>query len=227
MTAPTQAALLGALRRGHYLRVVNWHSTPLSAAPALERELEDLARRYAAVSVADLDRFVDTGVWHKDRPGVIPVFYEGYRNSAEVAAPLCAQAGLTGWFPVATAFIDCPDAHQESFARSHWIDLKDEDLLAGGRLAMTWDDVAALGEHHEVLPHTAHHVGFDTVVTEEDLEREVVEPKRKVEAAIGRPTEVFAWLHGSAFGRSGLHDRAVQGAGYRYQISNTAIHRIA
>lgn len=36
------------------------------------------------------------------------VFYEGYRNNAEVAAPICNELGVVGWLLVAKAFIDSP-----------------------------------------------------------------------------------------------------------------------
>ncbi len=45
-------------------------------------------------------------------PVFYPVFYEGYRNSIEVAAEVCDELGLTGVF-VCTGFVDCPVAEQE------------------------------------------------------------------------------------------------------------------
>ncbi len=225
MTKPSLATTRAQYEAGHFIRVVNYHSTPRSDAAELERELAGFARDYAPVTLADLDRFVESGVWHLDRPGLIPVFYEGYRNSATVAAPLCERFGLTGWFPIATSFVDCDPEHQESFARSHWISLVEEDTH-GGRIAMNWDEVAELSRRHVVFPHTAHHEGFDTVLDEADVRREVVESKAALEAVTGQPAPAFVWLHGSSYGQSPMHDRAVREAGYRYQFSNTMIHRI-
>lgn len=88
MTRPSFAAQREQLSRGHFIRVVNYHSTPRVARDELARELAGFARDYATVTLDDLDRFFETGEWHKDKPGLIPVFYEGYRNSATVAAPL-------------------------------------------------------------------------------------------------------------------------------------------
>jgi peptidoglycan/xylan/chitin deacetylase (PgdA/CDA1 family) len=226
MTRPSLEAAAGQLAAGHFIRVVNYHSTPRSGAEALERELARYAEQFAPVTLEALDRYVDTGTWSGDRPGFLPVFYEGYRNSVDVAAPLLDRLGLTGWFPIATSFVDCPPEHQEAFARSHWIALVEEDTR-GGRIAMDWDEVGALAERHVVLGHTAHHEGYDTVFTDEDLEREVAEPARRIEAATGRPTPGFVWLHGSSWGHQPRHDQAVRDAGYRYLFSNTMIHRIA
>lgn len=216
----------GHYAAGRYIRVLNYHSTPAGGGPGLERELEHLAERFDPVALEDLDRLFDTGRWGKSRPGVLPVFYEGYRNNAEVAAPILDRVGLTGWFMVVTGFVDCPVEHQEAFARSHWIGLVDEDLR-GERLAMTWDDVADLSRRHVVTPHTASHEGLDTLTTPADLWREVAEPKARMDAVTGRSAPAFTWLHGSSYGRSPTHDAAVRAAGYRYLFSNTMIQRIA
>ena len=156
------------------------------------------------------------------------MFYEGYRNSAEVAGPVCDELGLTAWFMICTGFVDCPAGDQEVFARSHFIGLVDEELATPGeRIAMTWSEIADLSRRHMVSPHTASHVGIADVSTDADFEREVFEPKRRMDAATGGSAPAFAWLHGTQWGVSERHDRALQAAGYRYQISNTMIHRIS
>ena len=215
-----------ALEAGQFIRLVNYHNTPASQTSALREELTRLRDQFDTVTVADLDEFYANGRWPGDRQVFIPVFYEGYRNSAEVAAPICDELGITAWFPICTGFVDCPPAEQEFYARSHYIGLVEEEL-ANDRLAMTWDDVRTLSRRHVVTPHTAAHVGISDVVTDKDLEREVFEPKRKMDAVTGQSAPAFVWLHGSAYGLSARHDNALRDAGYRYQIGNTMIHKIA
>lgn len=227
MTA-TFASHRQAIAEGRFIRVVNYHNTPRSGADDLRTELAGFAKRFESITLADLDQFFETGSWRTDRPGFIPVFYEGYRNSAEVAAPICDELGISAWFPICTAFVDTPVAEQEVFARSHFIGLVPEDLeRPGERIAMNWDEIAELSKRHVVTPHTAAHVGINDVASDADLEREVFEPKRRMDAVTGQSAPAFAWLHGSRWGMSGRHDRALQAAGYRYLISNTMIHRIA
>ncbi len=215
-----------AIEAGHFVRLVNYHNTPASQGPALRAELAALSKRFDTVTLGDLDTFFATGHWQTTRRVFIPVFYEGYRNSAEVAAPICDELGITGWFPICTGFVDCPATEQEYFARAHYIGLVPEEL-SHHRLAMTWDDVAALSERHVVTPHTSSHVGINDTSTRADLEREVYQPKRRMDSATGQSAAAFAWLHGSAWGLSERHDAAVHDAGYRYLISNTMLHRIS
>lgn len=216
-----------AVAGGHFIRVVNYHNTPSSRRDALREELSLYAERFVSLGLDDLDTFFASGGWPADRPGFMPVFYEGYRNSAEVAAEVCDELGLTGWFPVCIGFVDCPVEEQEAYARSHHIGLVAEDLQRPGqRLAMTWEQLARLAQRHVVTPHTASHQGIADVATAEDFEREVFEPKRRMDEVTGRSAAAFAWLHGTPWGMSERHDKALQEAGYRYLISNTMIHRI-
>ncbi len=222
LTWPSHRELFAA---GRYLRVVNYHNTPASGRLAVRRELASYREAFAPVDLAELDRFYESGTWTTDEPGFLPVFYEGYRNSFDVAAPLCEELGITGWFAVCTGFVDCPVAEQELFARSHWIGLADEEKT-GDRIAMSWDEIAELSVRHVVYPHTASHDGIADVITDEDFRREIVEPKQRMDAVTGQSAAAFVWLHGSPWGASSRHDEAVRAAGYRYLFSNTMIHRI-
>lgn len=216
-----------AIAAGRFLRVVNYHNTPRSDRDALREELATLIKRFDVITLADLDEFFATGRWSSERPGFVPVFYEGYRTSYDVAASVCDELGIAAWFPICTEFIDTVVAEQEAYARSHHIGLVAEDLeRPGERLALTWDEVAELSKRHTVTPHTASHAGIADVATEADFEREIFEPKRKMDAVTGQSAAAFAWLHGTQWGMSARHDAALQAAGYRYLISNTMIHRI-
>jgi hypothetical protein len=215
------------LAAGRFVRAVNYHNTPRSQRAALREELSLYSKRFAAVTLAELDHFFATGEWQTDQPGFLPVFYEGYRTCHDVAAPVCEELGITGWFMVCTGFVDCPPKEQELFARSHHIGLVGEDLLdPGSRLALSWDEIAEMAQRHVVSPHTASHVGIADVSTPTDFEREVAEPKRKIDAVTGQSAPAFVWLSGTQWGMSERHDRAVRDAGYRYLFSNTSIHRI-
>ena len=211
---------------GRYVRVVNYHNTPASCRPALRRELGRFGAAFTSIDLAELDRFFATGTWSTTDPGFLPVFYEGFRNGYDVAAAVCEELGITGWFAVCTGFVDCPVAEQELFARSHWIELAEEEKN-GGRLAMSWDEVAALSARHVVFPHTASHDGIADIISDDDLFREVIEPKRKMDAVTGQSAAAFSWLFGSAWGSSARHDQALLEAGYRYLFSNTMISRIS
>lgn len=219
-----------AFRRGHFVRVVNWHNTPAGTTDKLRRELTDYAAHYSAVGLDDLDRFYETGRWDLPRPGFLPVFYEGYRNNAEVAAPILDELGMTGWFFICTGFLDTPPAQQEPFARAHSIGLVQEDLdrnaEEGQSIAMSWDQVRELSVRHVVTPHTANHESVGWIRSEADIEREIIVPKQRMDAVTGQSAACFAWLEGTHYGHDPINDEAVRAAGYRYVFSNTMIQRL-
>lgn len=226
MTLTGFAQHRAALREGRYIRVVNYHNTPESTADALRQELAAYSGSFDCVTLEHLDHFYATGEWPLARPGFIPVFYEGYLNNATVAAPICDELGVTAWFPIITRFLDCAVPEQRAFAEAHHITLVEEEK-SHDRLAMTWDDVARIGERHVVVPHTGSHEQIERVLTAEDVEREITRPRRDIERVTGREAPAFVWLYGTEFGANPAQDGWVRDAGYRYQISNTMIQRIA
>ncbi|MFE6886857.1 polysaccharide deacetylase family protein [Streptomyces sp. NPDC057694] len=214
------------LRDGHFLRVVNYHNTPASWKDELVAELRGYAKDFETVDVADLERFAETGLWHKERPGLLPVFYEGYRDNYDVAAAACEEAGVIGWFFVCTAFVDTPVDAQYDYALAHRIKLVPENPR-GERLAMSWDEIADLHRRgHVVTPHTASHALARKVLAPEDIEREVVEPKRLMDQATGGSALCTAWLEGTSWTGETAADRALVEAGYRFVFSNTMVQRL-
>ncbi len=216
-----------AVAQGRVLRVVNFHNTPRSGAIALREELARYAEHGVSVDLDDLAAFFEAGRWPDERPRWAPVFYEGYANSAAVAAPACDALGITGWFAVCTGFVACPVEQQELFARSHFIALAAEEQ-DGRRLAMTPEELHDVAARHVVYPHTASHDGIAEVVGDDDVEREVTAPLRRLqEWTGGRAAPAFAWMGGTPWGGSPRHDRALVEAGHRFVVSNTAVQRVS
>lgn len=213
---------------GRLLRVVNWHATPPSAQGQLRAELAALLRDHEPVALEDLDAFHATGRWpssQRGRPGVLVAFYDGYLDNATVAAPVCDELGVRAWFFPPTGFLDAAPEDQRAFAATYDVDLVREHDGAG-RLAMTWDDLARIGERHEVAAHTARHsTGLD-LRTLEDVEREVLGPCRALERAVGRPPAAFAFYGGTPYDPSSVAGRALLDAGVRYAVTATTWERI-
>ena len=138
---------------------------------------------------------------------------------------MCDDVGFVGWFPVCTGFMACPPAEQELFARSHWIEVVPEEMT-GERIALSPTELRTLSERHEIIAHTASNLRVAEVTSDEDLQRELVEPKQYLERVTGREIPVFAWMMGTPYGGHPRHDAALRNAGYRYVLSNTMIQRI-
>lgn len=211
---------------GSFLRIVNWHNTPASQRDTLRAELGWYRDRYAPVTPQDLDRVVDTGIWHLDRPGFIPVFYDSYLNNATVAAPILDELGITAWFFPTTAILDVAPGDQHDYAEAHHFTILDEECDQP-RFAMTWDDLAVIARRHVVAAHTANHAPAREIVTPQDVEREIHTPIRQITELTGHTPPAFAFLFGTPPDPGTLAGDAVLASGVKYATSNTAFIRIA
>ena len=219
--------VVDAVLHGRHLRVVNWHNTPASHAAELRRELTWYAERFSPVTEADLHTALDTGRWADARPGVVPAFFDGFASAAQVAAPLCEELGLVGWFYPPTEFLDTPADQQRAFAAEHDLGVLDEDLAGDAPLAMTWDALADLAARHVVCGHSATHASSASVRTPADVDRQVHAPLARLAEVVGRRPAGWAWLGGTPFDPTAPGDAAVAAAGVRLWTSNAAVERLA
>lgn len=214
----------GLLRQGPLVRAVNFHNTPRAREAELERQLAQLSRRFASVNEEELDAFLATGTWRKDKPGVLISVYEGYRNGYDVLLPLLERHGLIGWFFVITGFINAPPAEQFTFAATHDIDMATREY-GDGRYAMSWEELREVSRRHVIASHTRSHVSLAALDAAE-REREVVGAQRDFVEHLGRPVRCFVSLGGPAYGEDPSTDRLIDLAGYQMVFSNLRIQRL-
>lgn len=206
------------------LRVVNYHLTPATQAATYDREFGALAARYAPVHENDLATFLTTGQWPMARAGVIPVFYNGYRNNYDVARPLLDKHGLVGWFMAVPGFSSCAAADQKQFAGAHNLATVPEEYN-DGRVALSWDELRHLDRGHVVASHTRTH-SRATLTDEALLEDEIVGAQRDFIRELGHPVRSCAWLSGVRHGAHPEADRVIDRAGHEFLFSNFAVQHL-
>ena len=209
---------------GARIRVVNYHNTPLAHGDRYEREFATLAARFAPVTEDQLRDYLVSGHWPGDRPGVIPAFYNGYRNNFDVARPLLEKHGLVGWFFAVTGWSDCPPEAQMGWGaprRLHVI----EGEYPDGRHAASWDELRTLDRDHVVASHTRGHTRVDPDDPAEVVP-EILGAQMDFVRELGHPVRSFAWLLGGRYGENLVADAAVDAAGYEFLFSNLSIQRL-
>ena len=206
------------------LRVVNYHLTPACHAAVYDREFAALSARYDPVTEDALVDYLATGHWPMGRDGVLPVFYNGYRNNYDVARPLLEKHGLVGWFLAVTAYSSCPAAAQTAFAASRTLTTIAVEY-PDGRSALSWDELRMLDGRHVVGSHTRNHtrVGMDDPAV---VEAEIVGAQDDFMRELGHPVRALAWLYGGRYGENPVADGAVNRAGYQLLFSNFAVQRL-
>lgn len=225
-TTLTKDYQLEAFRAGKVLRLVNWHNTPASQRDVLKAELTWYLKHYHPLLPEDVDRFTETGTWHLDKPGFIPVFYDSYLNNVTVAAPVCEELGLTAWFFPITGILDVAPHDQAEYAEAHHFTILPEEREQE-RVAMVWDDLAVIAKTHVIGAHTANHAAAADIRTAEDVEREITTPIRQIEELTGVKPPAFAFLYGTPPDPDTVAGAAVLESGVRYATTNTSYLRIA
>ena len=209
---------------GAGIRVVNYHNTPLAHRDRYDREFATLAERFAPVTQDRLRDYLVSGVWPERRLGVIPAFYNGYRNNYDVARPLLERHGLVGWFFAVPGYSDCPAEAQAAWGAPRRLHVV-EGEYADGRYAASWDELRILDRDHVVASHTRSHTRVDPDDAAEVVP-EIVGAQEDFIRELGHPVRSFAWLHGGRYGENPVADTAVDEAGYEFLFSNLSVQRL-
>lgn len=221
---PQVLAFHDAFQTGSSISVINYHNTPAHRAEQYDRELEQIAKRFAPTTEDDLDAYLERGSWPHSKPGVIVALYNGYRNNYDVFRPLLEKYGLVGWFFAASGYVGCPVARQLTFGSEHNL-----QTIAGeypdGRYAMSWEELRTMDGRHVVASHTRNHARI-SFADRASLETEIVGSQEDFRAHLSHPVRAFAWLFGSAYGEAPVADSYIDCAGYDFLFSNFMIQRL-
>ena len=229
-TALPAAQAARRLTAARWLRVVNFHHTPRALAAGYERQVEAL-RGYAPVDEDDVEALV-AGRASSGPPACVPMLFEGFRNAYDVLLPMIEAVGLRAWLFIPTRLLDTPPDEQVAFALAHMFELPTDrggpgDDYDDPRLVMTWDEVRdCVRRGHTVACHTATHADQAYLATAQDVEREVVAPKRRLEEELGVDVRTIAFLWGTPAGLRPHVDAGLRDAGYRLVVSATMVQRI-
>ena len=219
------AEVRGLMASAPMIRAVNYHNTAGERAAEFDAQFAHCRKHFSSVTEDDLDRYLQSGQWHKEKPGLLLAFYEGYRNNFDVVLPLLEKHGLTGWFFIITGFVDCPVEQQLDFVEPHGIGMSTREY-ADGRYAMSWDEIRELDRLHVVASH-AHSHWLIAPMSAEDQRREVIGSQERFRDELGHPVSTFVSRGGPAYGDHAPTDRLIEEAGYRFVVSGYRIQRVA
>jgi peptidoglycan/xylan/chitin deacetylase (PgdA/CDA1 family) len=206
------------------VRAINFHNTSSWRRQEFEQQLQLCQQNFSTVSEDDLDLYLQSGKWHKDKPGVILAFYEGYRSNYDVILPMLDEMGLVGWFFVIAGFIDAPIEQQLTYANQHDIGMDLNEYL-DGRYAMNWQELREVDQRHVVASHALSHQ-FLEPMDEATRREEIIGSQETFRKQLGHPVRSFVSRGGPAYGENPAVDQLVMEAGYQFQISNFRIQRL-
>ena len=199
-----------------YIRAINYHDVPPDSSASFEAQLSFFRKYFSDVSLDDLDSFIETGAWHKDKPGLILSFDDGLRSSYSVVAPLLEKYGYTGWFLIPTQFIDVPAPLQKSYAKEHLIDYKEN--FSDGRIAMSWEEIRELEKGHVIVSHTRNHVRLRSGLQKEIMKEEIIGSKADLEKRLHHEIKCFGWVGGEMTSYDGTAAKYIRESHYQFAL---------
>ena len=210
-------SILASARRGllgNHARAVNYHDVSSTMLNSFEEQLRFYRAHYVNIGRSELGMLLE-GTWKSDRPGLLITFDDGLRSHADHVAPLLEKYGFSGWFFVPSQFVDTPVEEQWAFANEHAIRPFEDDFV-GERIALSWDQVRDLDScGHVIGCHTWHHTRLEAKLDQEQLDREIIQSKAKLEDELGHEVDVFCWVGGEEWSYSGSAAAAIRRADYR------------
>jgi peptidoglycan/xylan/chitin deacetylase (PgdA/CDA1 family) len=183
---------------------INFHHVPRENQPQVARQLR------AATGLGPTLRLDELGAGSPTPgsgsaaagPRIFVAFYDSYRDASLFGAELCHELGIRAFF---FPLFSSPDAM---------------------RGQLTDDDLRDIATAHEVGFHTSSHLRAADI-TEANLDEEMLEPVRRIEAATGTRPRVAAWRGGLRFDDSMLGDQSLRRLGIRFLVSNWSVEEIA
>jgi peptidoglycan/xylan/chitin deacetylase (PgdA/CDA1 family) len=167
-----------------------------------ERQIDWLQDHFEFVSLADAQERLANGF--NDEPCVSMTFDDGYAENCMQAIPLLLERRIPF-----TYFVT-------------WQNVRDQipfphDVARGRPLPVnTVDSIRALAEMDvEIGSHTMTHPDIAKLSDPADLQREIVESKAQIEAAIGKPVRYFAFPYGLKRNLTSAAFELGRRAGYR------------
>ena len=202
--------------KGNYIYAINYHDILRKENNAFEEQLIFYKKYFTSVSLADLDLFYENKKWHKDKPGLIITYDDGYRSHFDIAAPLLEKYGFTGWFFIPTDFLDAPVDKQITFTKKHFINTR--ETYNDGRVAMSWNEVQKLDKKHIIGCHTKTHHRMVASTSKNKVHQEIVVSKRILKERLGYDVNIFCWVGGEEKSYSAIGALAIHKAKYKYSF---------
>ena len=221
----TAAELAQGLRSGRVFRLINFHATPSAKRAHYQREIAACAGRFSSLSATALHRVMSGGEM-PEKPMLLPILFEGFRDNYDVILPILEEHGFKGWFFVPSHFLNVPTRHQRIFAARHALDYGPDEYV-GDRIALNWTELRdAHARGHLVACHSRNHTALHPDTPDDVLHDEIVVAKEELEQGLGAAVDTFCYLYGAEYGLNPRADALLMRSGFRYLFSNFRLQKL-
>ena len=221
----TATELAHGLRNGRAFRLINFHATPSTRRAEYRRQIAACAGHYSSLSAEGLHHVMSGGTM-PDKPMLVPVLFEGFRDNHDVILPILEEFGFKAWFFVPSHFLNVDPHRQRIFAARHHLHYG-PDEYPGERIALNWTELRAAHAHgHLVACHSRNHTALYPDTPDAVLHDEIVVAKQELEQGLGASVDTFCYLYGAEYGLNPRADALLIEAGFRYLFSNFRLQKL-
>lgn len=175
-----------------YIRIINYHDTMIVDQEMFEYQLAWYKKHFINVDYKLFQNFLCNGELPYSKPGIMLTFDDGLKGNFIVARKLLKKYGFTGYFMCSSD-------------------------LVGTSNYMSYDNLKILvNEGHIIADHTATHHRMNINDTKELLKNEIYYSKKKLEAELKIPIEIFCWCGGEEKHYTKSAYDYIKEAGYKY-----------
>jgi peptidoglycan/xylan/chitin deacetylase (PgdA/CDA1 family) len=161
-----------------YIRVVNYHSTPIDTFDNFEKQIKFFLKYYEPVNYKILHEFLTNKIYPYAKPGILLTFDDGLSTNYDMALNVLDKYNICGWFFISPELVG-----------------KDAGFNLN-ETYMNWDQIKELSKNHEIGCHTMTHRRLVKNIPLSILKHEILDSKKEIELNINRSVHSFCWVGG-------------------------------
>jgi peptidoglycan/xylan/chitin deacetylase (PgdA/CDA1 family) len=198
------------------VQILCYHDIPDSSISDFREQMTWLARRYPFLDPDSFHAFMDGRLDLQGRH-ILITFDDGFSSCRKVAEQVLAPLGIKAMFFIPVGFLDLPPGTEwrEYVAQNLFSGQISENDVLECQAPMSWDDLLWLrSQGHGIGAHTTSHCSLSNVSDKNQLSREIIDAKNRIEQVLGEEIAAMAYPFGtlqhiskSALGLIGKHYR--------------------
>ncbi|MCD5381990.1 MAG: polysaccharide deacetylase family protein [Candidatus Pacebacteria bacterium] len=193
--------------QGPLVRVLCFHD--VADGHWFEKVIQKFTTRYHVLTPAEFY----AKKFHTEKINLLLTFDDGYQSWVDVCAPVLKKYNCKGLFFVCSGLLDGAGdiARTEQFMRAQ--------LRITPKAALSWEGTRVLlAAGHTIGGHTVTHRNLMDASSEE-MQREIIEDKKKTESMLGVTLQHFAYPFGTEMHYTARTRSVVYDAGYQHTYS--------
>lgn len=180
--------------QNNYIRVLNYHDVKADSLEKFGKQIRWLSQHFENVDYIKFDNYMNKKYNFTNRPGIMITFDDGYIGNSSNALSILKKNNMTGYFFVSS------------------------DLI-GKAGYMNTEQIEKLIMNKNIIGcHTATHHRMCIDDSQDILNYEIIESKKRLENIFGQAVDIFCWCGGEEWTYTKNAALTIKNARYKYSF---------